>query len=62
MLDMLDFLDTYCSEHGILPDNCKRWGGDRRNALEAAIVAHFGPGSYTTSDAIKAIKQMLLEH
>jgi hypothetical protein len=57
---MRSFLEEYIDSHGITLATCKRWGNDRKNALEAALLASC-LGGYTTDDAIKAIKEILAE-
>lgn len=54
------FLTSYIDERGITLANCRRWGSDRRNALEDALL-HGPSGGCTTDDAILLIREILNE-
>jgi len=58
--EMRSFLTEYIDQHGITLANCRRWGSDRRNALDHALLN--GPtGGFTTEDAIALIRDILDE-
>ena len=57
--EMHAFLEGYIISRGITLEMCKRWGVDRTNALEAAIIEARIPGAYVAEDCKPIIKQML---